>query len=166
MIISRIAGTFTVCLKWRDVAINSPDCWSKISVDLDASLNYVRGFPFGRQTKARAIQESLSNYLSWAKNQPVELTCSFSRQSVVDTRPTYFIGFQEPSQDLTHFQECILKKFSFYVTFHAEGSVQGPSGASNMYTAQGSRSLSGSLSYLASVLFASIALIGQTCLCK
>src|ERR1700749_1382991 len=64
-----------VCHRWRQTAINSPECWTLINIYLEtsASAKYTRRGVTLRDTRIKASQDTLNNYFSWAKGAPIDL---------------------------------------------------------------------------------------------
>lgn len=78
--LTRFPTILHVCRLWRNLAISNPDCWSRISVDIStqSKMKYVRRRIEDRDTKVKAIQDTLNCYFKWAKSCPVDLTINFS----------------------------------------------------------------------------------------
>jgi hypothetical protein len=69
-----------VCRRWRQVAISSPECWTYLAIFIDTSskTKYTRRRVSSRDTKAKAIQDTLNHYFEWAGNNLVDLRILYS----------------------------------------------------------------------------------------
>jgi hypothetical protein len=69
-----------VCRKWKEVATNTPGCWTSLMFNIDARSKCAYGQRniHLRKTEGKATQDVMKNYFRWAKNVPIALSLSYT----------------------------------------------------------------------------------------
>jgi hypothetical protein len=72
-----------VCRRWREIAINTPGCWTSLmfKIDTRSKCAYGQRNLHLRKTRGKASQDIMANYFKWAKDFPVALSFTYHTPS-------------------------------------------------------------------------------------